>query len=284
MSRTVLTAPAVAALKGQRRQVWVTAYDVSQARLAEGAGVDVILVGDSLGMTTLGFASTLPVTLDMMVHHARAVRRGAPATFLAVDLPFLTYPDPAAALAAAGRLLQEAGADAVKLEGGRRVAPVVERLVAEGIPVVGHIGLTPQQVQVMGGYKVQGRAAEAALGLVEDARALEAAGIFALVLEGIPDRVAGFITRQVGIPTIGIGAGAAVDGQVLVWHDLLGLSERQPKFVRAYARLAPLITDALTRYREDVLAGSFPADAESYHLPDAEWDRFLALWQAAAHE
>lgn len=284
MSPSTLTAPGVTALKRERRQVWVTAYDVSQARLAEAAGVDVILAGDSVGMTTLGFTSTLPVTLDMMVHHGRAVRRGAPATFLVVDLPFLTYPDPAAALLSAGRLLQEAGADAVKLEGGRRVGPVVARLVAEGIPVVGHIGLTPQQVQVFGGYKVQGRGAEAARDLVEDALALERAGIFALVLEGIPDRLAAFITARVNIPTIGIGAGAGVDGQVLVWHDLLGLSEHRPKFARAYADLAAVIGGALARYREDVLAGGFPGPEESYHIRDQEWERFQALWQASAHE
>lgn len=253
-------------LKGSRPQVWITAYDVWQAELAEAAGVDAILVGDSLGMTTLGYDTTLPVTVADIIHHARAVRRGAPHTPMVADLPFLSYRDPESALVNAGRMVQDAGADAVKLEGGERVAAAIERMVAEGIPVVGHIGLTPQRVHILGGFKVQARDQAAIRTLLRDAEALVAAGITALVLEGIPDRVAQAVTKRISKPTIGIGAGSATDGQVLVFHDCLGISARTPKFVSPFADGRAELTSGLVRYRDAVRGGAFPDPAHSYHI------------------
>jgi 3-methyl-2-oxobutanoate hydroxymethyltransferase len=273
------TANDLSNLKAERRQVWITAYDYTQARLAGAAMVDAILVGDSLGMTMLGYSTTLPVTLDDMVYHSRVVRRGAPDTVMVVDLPFLTYRDPDAALSSAGRLIQESLADAVKIEGGARLAPTVERLVAEGIPVVGHLGLTPQSVHTMGGFRVQARTADQIIALVADAKALVQAGISVLVLEGIPDRVAGHVTERVSVPTVGIGAGAATDGQVLVFHDCLGLSERSPKFVTPFADGSAVLAEGLARYREAVAAGAFPTEAHAYHISDAEWARFVAQYR-----
>ncbi len=262
-------------LKGQRPQVWITAYDFTQAELAQSAAVDAILVGDSLGMTMLGYSTTLPVTVDDMVYHSRVVRRAASDTLLIVDMPFLSYRDPATALVNAGRIMQEAAADAVKLEGGARIIPVVEHLVAEGIPVIGHLGLTPQSVHRMGGYRVQARTADAVHTLVEDARQLAAAGISALVLEGIPDRVAALVTHTVTVPTIGIGAGSATDGQVLVFHDCVGLSARTPKFVTPFAHGREALLQGIRSYREAVIGGTFPDAQHSYHITDEEWDHFV---------
>ncbi|MDA8195026.1 MAG: 3-methyl-2-oxobutanoate hydroxymethyltransferase [Thermaerobacter sp.] len=271
-----LTIPGLKARKGGIPLTWITAYDVLQAQVAEASQVDVILVGDSLGMTTLGYSTTLPVTVDDMIHHARAVRRGAPNTMMVVDLPFMSYALQADAVHAAGRVMQETEADAVKLEGGREVLATVEHLVAFGIPVVGHLGLTPQSVHEMGGYKVQAKTADTIRILLQEAGALTAAGICALVLEGIPDRVAAEVTNSLPIPTIGIGAGPGVDGQVLVFHDCLGLSTAYPKFVRPFAQVRTAMTNGLTAYREAVQQRHFPGPDQSYQIADAEWERHLA--------
>lgn len=254
-----------------RPVVMVTAYDYPFARLADAAGVDMILVGDSLGNVVLGYPSTVFVTLDDMVHHTKAVRRGVQRALLVADLPFLTFHlSVDEALKAAGRLVQEGGAEAVKLEGAGRVAEVVHRLTEAGIPVVGHLGLLPQRVHALGGYRVQGRDEEEARRLLDQALALEQAGAFALVLEMVPRELAASITRRLRIPTIGIGAGPDCDGQVLVIHDLLGLTHgRVPRFVRRYAELGRLALEALQRYAADVRNRTFPTDEHSYHLaPD----------------
>jgi 3-methyl-2-oxobutanoate hydroxymethyltransferase len=241
----------------------LTSYDYPTARWVEEAALDMILVGDSLGMVVLGYDSTVPVTMEDMVHHAKAVRRGALNTFVVVDMPFMSYATVELALHNAGRLIQEGGADAVKLEGGENFAPVVKALVQAGVPVVGHIGLTPQTATQLGGFKVQGRDLESARQLVRDAQALEEAGALALVLEAIPAEVAKRITAELSIPTIGIGAGADCDGQVLVFHDMLGMFDRfKPKFVKTYANLTELAIDAIKMYISDVKEGEFPNNSE----------------------
>ena len=267
---TRLTVPAVRARKvraGGDRLVMVTAYDASDARLADRSGVDLLLVGDSLAMVVLGYPDTLSVTIDDMVHHTAAVVRSGPDALVVADLPWLSYHLSAQDTITNAARLVRAGAQAVKLEGGTQRVPMIEALVTAEIPVVGHIGLTPQSVNAMGGFRVQGRSAEAALELVESAKALEHAGCFAIVLEGVPARVAGLVTEAVGVPTIGIGAGPDCDGQVLVFHDILGLQDDlRPKFVRRYAELGAEATDALSRYVADVRAGDFPSEDESYSL------------------
>ncbi len=257
----------------------LTAYDYPMARLVDQAGVDIILVGDSLAMVVLGHADTLSVTMDEMLHHARAVRRGAERAFLVGDMPFMSYQaDAHEAVRNAGRFLQEAGMAAVKLEGGRAVARTVRAIARAGIPVQGHIGLAPQSVHAMGGFKVQGRTQLAATRLLDDALALEAAGCFSIVLEGIPDRLAAYITARLHIPTIGIGAGAGVSGQVLVLHDILGLSSRQrPRFAAQYADLGAAIRDAATTYHDDVTHRRFPTHSHAYSMPDEEWAEFCRL-------
>lgn len=249
-----------------RRFAMLTAYDYLMARLLDQAGIPILLVGDSLGMGVLGYANTLPVTLDDIVHHAGAVARGATGALLVGDLPFMSYQaSPEQAVASAGRLLQEAAMHAVKLEGGRWVVDTVAHLVERGIPVMGHLGLTPQSVHQMGGFKVQGKTADAADRLLVDAIALQDAGAFSLVLEGVPADVAGQITAELRIPTIGIGAGPACDGQVLVIHDLLGLStDHKPKFVKQYRHLADEVTHAAQEYAREVAEGTFPAAKHSY--------------------
>jgi 3-methyl-2-oxobutanoate hydroxymethyltransferase len=265
--------------KHERREpiTMVTAYDFPTARLADEAGLDAILVGDSLAMVVLGHADTLSVTMDEMLHHARAVRRGASRALLIGDMPFMSYQaDEAEALRNAGRFLKEAGMEAVKLEGGRTVAPAVRRIVRAGIPVQGHVGLTPQSVNALGGWKVQGRTAAAARLLLEDALALEDAGCFSLVLESVPDRVAALITDRLTIPTIGIGAGPGTSGQVLVLHDMLGLFDRfTPRFVKRYAELGQAARAALTAFCADVQSGAFPEAQHSYSIDDDEWRAFL---------
>lgn len=247
--------------------VMVTAYDTPSARLAGEAGVDAILVGDSLGMTVLGYDSTLPVTLDDMLRHTAAVVRGTSRALVIADMPFLTFQvSPKEAVRNAGRLLAEAGATAVKLEGGASIAPTVERMVAAGIPVMGHIGLTPQSVNVFGGFKVQGRETDSAIALVQDALALEAAGAFAVVLELVPAELAAIISEELAIPTIGIGAGAGCDGQVQVFHDLLGLGTFMPKHAKRYAAVGDAIRTAIAAYADEVRAGAFPADEHLSHL------------------
>ncbi len=264
-----LTAPAVRARKdsGQPPLVMVTAYDAPSARMADEAGVDVILVGDSVAMVVLGYDDTLQVTVEDMAHHVAAVARTRPRALVVGDLPWMSYHVSVEEAVRNAATLVRAGAESVKLEGGAKRVPVVEAIVAAEIPVMGHVGLTPQSVHVMGGFTVQGRQRDAALALIDDARALEAAGCFAIVLEGVPDAVAAMVTDAVGVPTIGIGAGPACDGQVLVLHDVLGLEDRiAPKFVRRYASLKADGVAALERFAEDVRAGRFPADRESYHL------------------
>jgi len=235
-------------------------------RLAFEAGVDLILVGDSVGTALLGYESTVPVTLDDILHHCRAVRRGAPAMHIVADLPFMTYQvSDQQAVANAGRLLKEGGADAVKLEGGTRLVDRVTAIVRAGIPVVGHIGLTPQTAGTLGGLKVQGRDLDSARGLIDDAVAIERAGAHLLVIEVVPTELGSLITDRVSIPTIGIGAGAGCDGQVLVSTDLLGLDERfSPKFVRRYARIGPTIRDAFGSFASDVRSGAYPASSEAF--------------------
>ncbi len=253
------TVPRVREMKGRRRIACLTAYDCPTARLLDEAGLPLILVGDSVGMTQLGYETTLPVTMDDMVRHTAAVVRGARRALVVGDLPFLSYQVSAEeALHNAGRLIQEAGADAVKLEGGENRAALVRRLVDSGMPVMGHIGLLPQSIRAMGGYRTQGRTEEAAERLRCDARALDEAGCFAIVLECVPDALAAEITRSIAAPTIGIGAGPDCDGQVLVVNDLLGLTERPPSFVRVYARLREALLEAFSRYRQDVENGAFP--------------------------
>jgi len=265
--RAKVTAPAIQALKRKGEPITVvTAYDFPTARYADQAGIEILLVGDSVGTVMLGYESTLPVTMEDMLHHVRAVARAKPSAMVIGDMPFMSYQvSTEQAVANAGRLVQEGGADAIKLEGGARVADAVQRIVEAGIPVMGHLGLTPQSVLAFGGYKVQARGEADQERLMADARALERAGCFALVLEGIPARLGAAVTRELQIPTIGIGAGVQCDGQVLVTHDLLGLFHgHQPKFVRRYAELGAATRDAFARYVADVKARRFPADAESY--------------------
>ena len=249
-----------------RRLVVVTAYDALMARLADESGVDMILVGDSLGMTMLGYETTIPVTLRDCLHHTAAVKRGAKRAMVVADMPFLTYQiSPEQALRNAGRLLQEAGADAVKLEGGERLAPTIRRLVDCGVPVLGHIGILPQSVKAEGGYRVQGRTPEAAAQLQRDAAAVQTAGAFALVLECLPMALSQEITAGTAIPTIGIGAGPHCDGQIQVLHDILGLFEDfVPHHTKRYAALADQIRQALAAYRDEVRGGSFPTEEQSF--------------------
>ena len=245
----------------------LTAYDYPTARLVDEAGLDMILVGDSLAQVVLGYDSTIPVTLDEMLHHLRAVRRATRRALLIADLPYGAYHQSEdEALRASIRCLKEGGAEAVKIEGGRKRSAVIRRLVDAEIPVMGHIGLTPQSVHSLGGYRVQGKTLESATDLLADAQAVEDAGAFALVLEGMPRELAAIITARLRIPTIGIGAGPDCDGQVLVLHDLVGLSLMpRAKFVRAYADLAATLREAFARFRDDVLQGAYPGDEESYH-------------------
>jgi 3-methyl-2-oxobutanoate hydroxymethyltransferase len=263
------TVPTVRASKGGTPLVMVTAYDAPTARIADDAGVDVILVGDSVAMVVLGYEDTLQVTVADMAHHVGAVARARPRALVVADMPWLSYHLSIEEAVRNAAVLIRAGAAAVKLEGGRARVPVVEALVDAQIPVMGHLGLTPQSVHAMGGYKVQGQQAESAGALVDDARALAGAGCFAIVLECVPREVARLITAEVPVPTIGIGAGPDCDGQVLVLHDLLGLEDRPlPKFVRRYATAKADAVAAVAAYAGDVRAGAFPSDAESYHLPD----------------
>jgi 3-methyl-2-oxobutanoate hydroxymethyltransferase len=267
-----ITAPAVRSRKvrtGSDPLVMVTAYDAPGARMADEAGVDLILVGDSLAMVVLGYDDTLQVTIDDMAHHIAAVARAKPRPLLVGDLPWLSYHVSVEDAVRNAAVLVRAGAQAVKLEGGRKRLPVIEAIIDAEVPVMGHLGLTPQSVHAMGGFKVQGKERSAALALVDDAHALEEAGCFSIVLEGVPDEVARIVTDAVSVPTIGIGAGRHCDGQVLVFHDVLGLEDRIiPKFVRRYADLKAAGVAALGAFASDVRSGRFPADAESYHLAD----------------
>jgi 3-methyl-2-oxobutanoate hydroxymethyltransferase len=265
-----VTAPSLRASKERNeRLVCLTAYDYPSARIVDEAGTDIILVGDSVGNVVLGYGNTVPVSLEEILRHTRAVRRGVYRALLVSDMPYGSYHTGADdAVRNALRLIKEGGAEAVKLEGGRTRAPLVKRLVDEEIPVMGHIGLTPQSVNKLGGFRVQGKTAETARAILDDARALEDAGAFAIVLEVVPREIAKLVTESVNVPTIGIGAGPHCDIQVLVLHDLLGLSfGKLPRFVRQYANLHQTMTDAISRFAEDVRTGAYPSDAESYGLP-----------------
>jgi 3-methyl-2-oxobutanoate hydroxymethyltransferase len=265
--RARITAPGIVEMKRKGEIITsVTAYDFPTARLADEAGIDILLVGDSLGTVVLGYESTLPVTVDDIVHHTKAVVRAKPRALVVADMPFMSYQASLEdAIRNAGRLIQEGGADAVKLEGGERVAEIVKKLVESGIPVMGHLGLTPQSVLTFGGYRVQARGEADQERLAREARALETAGCFSLVLEGIPAKLGAEVSRSLTIPTIGIGAGPGCDGQVLVSHDLLGFYHgHQAKFVRRYAELNETVRDAYQRFVADVRARRFPDERESY--------------------
>jgi len=265
------TIPELVARKGRERLVMVTAYDAPSARLLDEADVEILLVGDSVAMVVLGHDTTLQVTMDEMLHHTRAVVRGRSRALVVGDMPYLSYHiSRRESVANAGRFVKEAGADAVKIEGGARRAGLVEALLDAEIPVMGHIGLTPQSYHLMGGFKIQGRGVEQARQIIDDAQALERAGVFAIVLEAVPAELGRLITESVAVPTIGIGAGPHCDGQVLVLHDLLGFGGSvAPRFVRRYAELGKEIVQAASRFVSDVKSGAFPSAAESYEMdPD----------------
>ena len=272
-----VTAPQVRARKGGAKLKMVTAYDAPTARIADRAGADIILVGDSVANVVLGFEDTLAVSVDVMVHHTAAVARVKPHALIVGDMPWLSYHTSVVdTVENAGRLVRDGGAGAVKLEGGRKRIPMIAAVLDAEIPVMGHLGLTPQSLHAMGGYRVQGKEAQAAYELISDAHALEDAGVFSIVLEGVPDVVAEIVTKELAIPTIGIGAGARCDGQVLVFHDVTGLGagEYLPKFVRSYATLADDAVAALEAFFADVESGAFPSDAETYHM-SAESEEIL---------
>ncbi len=264
--------------KSNQKIACLTAYDYPTARLLDDAGVDIVLVGDSLAMVVLGYENTLPVTVEEMLHHTRAVRRGVRRALVVADMPYGSYHVSLNdAVRDAIRFVKEGGAEAVKIEGGERRLELIARLVEAEIPVMGHVGLTPQSVNALGGFKVQGKTPGAAEQLVRDARAVEAAGAFSVVLESVPRELAERLTRQLRIPTIGIGAGPDCDGQILVFHDLVGLGVGSvPKFARRYANLAETISRAVGEYCDDVRSGRFPSDDESYHLPGDVRDGLLA--------
>ncbi|MCA1578871.1 MAG: 3-methyl-2-oxobutanoate hydroxymethyltransferase [Acidobacteria bacterium] len=265
-----VSAPSLKSSKQRgERLVCLTAYDYPTARLVDEAGIDVVLVGDSLGNVVLGYGNTVPVTLDEILIHLKAVRRAVQRALLVADMPYGTFHTGVDdAVKNALRLVKEGGAEAIKLEGGHKRVPLVKRLVDEEISVMGHIGLTPQSINQLGAYRVQGKTPLAAQQLIDDAKALEDAGAFAVVLEVVPREIAKLITESISIPTIGIGAGSHCDIQVLVLHDMLGLSfSKQARFVRPYANLREVITDAVSRYADDVRNGTYPSDAESYALP-----------------
>ena len=257
----------------------LTAYDYPMALLEERAGVDIILVGDSMGMTVLGYDTTLPVTMDEMITHAAAVRRAAPSAYLVGDMPYMSYqPSIESAIRNAGRFMAECGCDCVKLEGGSNVADVVAGLVKATIPVMGHIGLTPQSLAQLGGFKSQGRSAEAALYLIQEAKALEEAGASLLLVEAVPERVTEIMAQRSSIPIIGIGAGGKCHGNLLIVHDMLGFFDRfTPRFVKKYADLNSVILAAVQEYIEDVRTGAFPAKEHCYPMPREEWERLQEM-------
>ncbi len=265
-----ITAPAIRARKGGDKIRMITAYDEPTAHIVDRAGADIILVGDSVANVVLGRSDTLGMTIDEMVYHTAAVARAKPSALIVGDMPWLSYhTTPKEAVHNAGRLVREGRAETVKLEGGEKRLDVIRAVLDAEIPVMGHLGLTPQSVHAMGGYRVQGKQAAAAYELITEASTLADAGVFAIVLEGVPDVVAEMVTAEVAVPTIGIGAGPACDGQVLVFHDLLGLHDkRTAKFVRQYAQLADVAVEALEQFFADVQSGAFPGEAETYHMPE----------------
>ncbi len=273
MERKKLTIPDIQKKKQEGRKITLlTAYDYPSGRLIDEAGIDIILVGDSLAMTVLGYESTVPVTMEEMIHHAKAVKRGVKYALLVGDMPFMTYNiAEKETIRNAGRFIKEAGCGAVKIEGGTEMTGVVKTLVRAGIPVMGHIGLTPQTATQLGGFRVQGKDAGSAQRLLESALALEKAGCFAIILECIPDKLAKLITEAINIPTIGIGAGPYCGGQALVTNDMIGLFDRfTPKFVKKYADLWPLLSNAFKRYRDEVESGKFPSEEHSFTMNEEE--------------
>jgi 3-methyl-2-oxobutanoate hydroxymethyltransferase len=282
--RKKVTAPVVRARKGGEKITMVTAYDYPGGKIADRAGVDMILVGDSVANVVLGYETTNEVTLEDMIHHTAAVARSKPKALLIGDMPWMSFHvSPEETLRNAARLVREGGAEAVKLEGGAERAEMIRKILSAEIPVMGHIGLTPQSVHSMGGYKVAGRGIDDARRLISDARALDEAGVFSLVLEGVPVVLAQLITREVSVPTIGIGAGPYTDGQVLVMHDLLGFNfGHYPKFVRRYADLADRATGAITNWISDIRSGTFPSDGESYHMIQAAAEQLMAEYRERA--
>lgn len=277
---TTVTAPMIRARKGGSKIRMTTAYDYPTARIADRAGADVILVGDSVANVVLGHEDTLSIDVNTMVHHTAAVARAKPRALIVGDMPWMSYHvSPEETVVNAAKLVRDGGASAVKLEGGRKRVDMIEAVVDAEIPVMGHLGLTPQSVKAMGGYRVQGKEAQAAYEMISDAIALVDAGVFSIVLEGVPDRVAHIITAEVPVPTIGIGAGAGCDGQVLVIHDVLGLGggDYLPKFVRPYANLADDAVVALERFFSDIETGAFPSADETYHMPDESFEILRGL-------
>jgi 3-methyl-2-oxobutanoate hydroxymethyltransferase len=273
MERKKMTPVDIQAMKKQGKKItMLTAYDYPMALLEDRAGIDIILVGDSLAMTVLGYENTLPVTMDEMIHHTKAVVRGAKHPLILGDMPFMSYnTSEREAILNAGRFMKEGGADAIKLEGGASVKEIVRAIVKAGIPVMGHIGLTPQTISMLGGFKVQGKDAQAAQKIIDDALSLEEAGAFSVLLEAVPAPIAKRVTERLTVPTIGIGAGVHCDGQVLVVHDMVGLFDRfTPKFAKKYINLSELILKALESYREEVLKGEFPTDQHSFHIDEKE--------------
>lgn len=257
-----------------RKITMLTAYDYPMARLVDEAGIDIILVGDSLGMVVLGYDSTLPVTMDDMIRHTQAVRRGTKAALLVGDMPYKSYENKKDAVSNATRFMKEAGCDAVKLEGGTESIEAAESILNAGIPVMGHLGLTPQSIEKFGGYKVQGKTAEAAKVIIDDAKKLDRTGCFSLVLECVPAEIAKIITSELKVPTIGIGAGRDCDGQVLVTNDMVGLFDRfTPKFVKQYIKLSPQILEAIKAYKKEVEEGAFPDAAHSFAIKEEEMKR-----------
>ncbi len=273
MERKKTTPVDVQAMKKQGKKItMLTAYDYPLALLEDRAGIDIILVGDSLAMTVLGYENTLPVTMDEMIHHTKAVVRGAKYPLIIGDMPFMSYNSSERdAILNAGRFMKEGGADAVKLEGGAAVKEIVRAIVKAGIPVMGHIGLTPQTISMLGGFKVQGKDAEGAQKIIDDALSLQEAGAFSVLLEAVPAPIAKRVTERLTVPTIGIGAGIHCDGQVLVVHDMLGLFDRfTPKFAKKYVNLSESILNALEAYRDEVIRGQFPTDQHSFHIDEKE--------------
>lgn len=264
--------------KNIKKLTMVTAYDACSARLVERAGIDMILVGDSLGMTMQGNADTNSVSLEDIIYHTKIVCKNAPNTFIVADMPFMSYEiSVPQALENAGKIFRETGARAVKIEGGETILPQVKALINAGIPVMGHLGLTPQRSAMLGGFKAQAKTALGAQKLLEEALLLEEAGCFSLVLEAVPAKIAHVISKKLSIPTIGIGAGNGCDGQVLVFHDMLGLSDFKPRFVKKYAELGDLAVKAMQEYAKEVETGAFPAEEHTFAIADEEWDNFTKL-------
>lgn len=276
MERKKTTIPDILEKKRQGNKItMLTAYDYPTALLVDRAGIDMILVGDSVGMVVLGYETTVPVTMDEMIHHTKAAARGARFALVVGDMPFMSYnTSERDAIANAGRFIKEAGADAVKLEGGTGVQTVVQAIVRAGIPVMGHIGLTPQTIAQLGGFRVQGKTAEAAKKIIDDARVLEEAGVFSIVLEAIPAEIAGQITQNVSVPTIGIGAGIECDGQVLVYQDMIGLFDRfVPRFVKQYSQVGEIMLDSFRQFKEEVEKGIFPGEQHSFKIERKELEK-----------